>query len=177
MEKEGLKEQQEETKLKDDNKENENKENVKKEEAKFEQIKDNPKKVKENLKKMEKENKKAKKIWIPFLITFSIIILLGLVFSTIFALINMNKNTIISGVKIQGIDVSGLSVEEARGKIETVYNEKLANEISVKYQDYETKINAQTLETKYEIEKAVQEAIGIGRNNNIFVNNYEILFH
>ena len=176
MEKEGLKEQQEETKLEDDNKENENKENVKKEEAKFEQIKDNPKKVKENLKKMEKENKKAKKIWIPILITFSIIILLGLVFSTIFALINMNKNTIISGVKIQGIDVSGLSVEEARGKIETVYNEKLANEISVKYQDYETKINAQTLETKYEIEKAVQEAIGIGRNNNIFVNNYEILF-
>ena len=50
-----------------------------------------------------------------------------LLFSTIFALININNEKIISGVSIKGIEVSGLTKEEAKAKLETIYTEKMQN--------------------------------------------------
>ena len=154
------------------------KENTKKGQ-KFIQIKannqKNKKKIKENIKQMEKpQNKKRKKVII--FVTIGIIILFLLLFSTIFALINMNNSKIISGVAIEGIDVSGLSKDEAKAKIEAVYNEKKEKEIPIKYNEYESSINPSMIELNYNIEKALDEAINIGRNNNIFINNYNILF-
>ena len=122
------------------------------------------------------ENTKKKRKWIPIAIIIAIIIVFALVFSTIFALFNMNKETVASGVKIKGIDVSGLTAEEAKGKLETIYQEKKEKEISIKYEEYETTINPTIIETNYDIETAVKEATSIGRDRNIFANNYEILF-
>ena len=154
------------------------KENLKKGQ-KFIQIKansqKNKKKIKENIKEMEKpKNKKRKKVIIC--VTIGIIILFLLLFSSIFALININNSKIISGVKIEGIDVSGLSKDEAKAKLEAVYNEKKEKEIPIKYNEFESSINPSMIELNYNIEKAVDEAINVGRNNNIFINNYNILF-
>lgn len=140
----------------------------------FKQVQENSKKIEKEKKKMTESKKKRK--WIPITITLLIIFLLVLIFSTIFAFANINKETIVSGVKIEGIDVSGLSAEEAKGKLETIYNEKLETEIPVQYNEYETTINATLCETQYNIEEAVKEALSVGKNNNIFVNNYNILF-
>ena len=135
----------------------------------------NKKKIKENIKQMEKpQNKKRKKVII--FVTIGIIILFLLLFSSIFALININNSKIISGVKIEGIDVSGLSKDEAKAKLEAVYNEKKEKEIPIKYNEFESSINPSMIELNYNIEKAVDEAINVGRNNNIFINNYNILF-
>ncbi len=152
------------------------KENQKETDEKFKQVKAKRKELDENLEKMVEKTKKRKKVGLITAITLSIVIILALVISTIFALLNMGKTEIIGGVKIEGIDVSGLSKEEAKGKLETIYKEKLEKEIPIKYQEYETSINANILETKYEIEKAVDEAINIGRDSNIFVNNYKIIW-
>ena len=122
------------------------------------------------------EEKKKKRKWIPIAILIGIIFIIGILISTIFAFANINKNTIVSGVKIEGIDVSGLSAEEAKGKLETIYTEKLETEIPVQYKEYETTINANLFETKYNIEDAVKKAIEIGKEGNIFENNYKILF-
>ena len=154
------------------------KENTKKGQ-KFIQIKansqKNKKKIKENIKEMEKpKNKKRKKVIIC--VTIGIIILFLLLFSSIFALININNSKIISGVKIEGIDVSGISKDEAKAKLEAVYNEKKEKEIPIKYNEFESSINPSMIELNYNIEKAVDEAINVGRNNNIFINNYNILF-
>ena len=154
------------------------KENTKKGQ-KFIQIKannqKNKKKIKENIKQMEKpQNKKRKKVII--FVTIGIIILFLLLFSSIFALININNSKIISGVKIEGIDVSGLSKDEAKAKLEAIYNEKKEKEIPIKYNEFESSINPSMIELNYNVEKAVDEAINIGRNNNIFINNYNILF-
>ena len=154
------------------------KENTKKGQ-KFIQIKannqKNKKKIKENIKQMEKpQNKKRKKVII--FVTIGIIILFLLLFSSIFALININNSKIISGVKIEGIDVSGLSKDEAKAKLEAIYNEKKEKEIPIKYNEFESSINPSMIELNYNIEKAVDEAINVGRNNNIFINNYNILF-
>lgn len=177
MEKETVKEKEEKKeKLSKEieSKFNQSKETPKEIEAKFSQVKETPQKLEKELEKMEKPKKKRK--WIPIAISIAIIIILALIFSTIFALLNINKETIASGVKIKGIDVSGLTAEEAKGKIETIYQEKKEKEISIKYEDYETTINPTIIETNYDIEVAIKEATSIGRKGNIFANNYEILF-
>ena len=152
------------------------KENLKEREEKdteeFKQVQENSKKIEKEKKKMTEGKKKRK--WIP--ITLLVIFLIALIFSTIFAFVNINKETIVSGVKIEGIDVSGLSAEEAKGKLEAIYNEKLETEIPVQYNEYETTINANLCETQYNIEEAVKEALSVGKDNNIFINNYNILF-
>ena len=161
----------------------ESKNNKVKKDQKFKQIKTTNKKEKKEVKnkieemkeKVEHQKKsKRKKIIIASII--GIILLIGLLFSTIFALINMNNSKIISGVKIEGIEVSGLSKDEAKSKLEAIYNEKKEKEIPIKYNEYESSINPSMIELNYDIDKAVDEAINIGRNNNIFINNYNILF-
>ena len=51
---------------------------------------------------------------IIFAIVIAILAILLLAFSTVFALININSNKIMNGVFIQGIDVSGLTTDEAK---------------------------------------------------------------
>ena len=128
----------------------------------------NGKKAKEK-KKIDK--KQLKKIIISIIIVFVV----ALFFSTVFALTNINNERIISGVKIEGIEVSGLSKEEAKAKIETAYSEKLEQNIELKYQDFASELNPTLMEVKYDIESAVNQAYSLGRESNIFVNNYNIL--
>ena len=160
--------------LKEREEEKQKEENTKKREEEFKQIKEKPKKIKKEKDKMKEKKKKRK--WIPITITILIILIMGIIISTIFAFANINKETIASGVKIEGIDVSGLSADEAKGKLETIYKEKLETEIPVQYNEYESTINANLFETQYNIEKAVKQATNIGKGGNIFENNYNILF-
>ncbi len=163
-------EKEEETEKKKKSKKNtENKKDTK-EEAKIENKKDQKKKDKEN-KTEKRHTKKVKKI----IISIIIVAILALLFSTVFALTNINNERIISGVTIKGVEVSGLTKEEAMAKLETVYSEKLNNNIMLQYQDFESELNPTLMEVKYDIEKAVNEAFSLGRDSNIFINNYNIL--
>ena len=128
-------------------------------------------KVNNNIKN-KTQNKSNKKI---LLIIFLIIIFFMIIFSTIFAFININNKNIVSGVKIEGIDVSGLSKEEAEEKINLIYNDKIEKDILLKYEEYDSSINPKIIETNYNVKEAVEEAINIGKNKNIIVNNYDIL--
>ncbi|MBQ2937567.1 MAG: VanW family protein [Clostridia bacterium] len=152
----------------------ENKTIEKQEESKEEAKEEIKEKTKEDLKEESKEVKNSKKNVFPIIIT-CVIFIVALIFSTIFALMNINNNNIVSGVKIEGIDVSGLTQEEAKSKINIIYEEKKQKDIKLKYEDYETTINPELLETTYDIDGAIEEAISIGKNNNIIVNNYNIL--
>lgn len=140
-----------------------------------EEIIEEPTKKEENKKEKLEEKKYKKKNILP-IIAGGIIILILLVISTIFAFININNTNIVSGVKIEGIDVSGLSREEAKEKINTIYNEKKQKDILLKYKDYDATINPELIDANYDTEKAIEEAVTIGKNNNIIVNNYNILF-
>ena len=158
---------------KDNNIEKEEKEE--KEEKKFEQTRKKDRKTKKEREEMEEEikpKKRGKKI----AILLGSIIILALFFSTIFALVNMNNQKMMSGITIKGIDVSGLSKEEAKAKLETIYSEKMGKEIHLKYNEYESSLNPTLMEVSYDIDKAVEEAYKIGREGNIFINNYQILF-
>ncbi|MCI8759627.1 MAG: hypothetical protein HFJ34_00610 [Clostridia bacterium] len=167
-----MKEQEEKIIKKNESKEKAKKEENKIESQKFKQAQGNNKKVKKTVENMSEY--KRKKWMLPVL---SVIIIIVAIFcSTIFALVNINNDKIISGISIQGIDVSGLSKEEANAKIMDIYQPKKEKEIGIKYQEYETTLNPTLMEVNYEIEQAVEEAYLTGKGENIFSNNYNILF-
>ena len=109
------------------------------------------------------------------LITIAIIIILIALVSTIFAITNMKSTKILNGISIGNIDVSELTEEEALQKLEGVYGTKADKQIYLKYGEYETSITYEALEVKYQIEKAIQQAYEIGRDGNIFQDNFAIL--
>lgn len=148
--------------------------NDKIEEVKKEDVKEENKKE-EDIGKHEQDGKKKGKVK-KIIIVISILVLLIAFVSFIFALININNQNIISGVSIEGIDMSGLSKDETKEKLEKLYNEKLEKEISVKYEDFESEINPASIETTYKIDEAIDKALAIGRDSNILINNYSILF-
>lgn len=146
-------------------------------ESKFKKIEDN-KKAKSEFEKMQNQKeqtiKKRKKRKRAIIISLILVILIA-IFSTIFAFININNEKIISGVTIKGIEVSGLTKEEAMAKLETIYSEKLEKDLKLKYGEYESELNPTLMEVKYDIENAVNEACLLGKDGNIFINNYKIL--
>lgn len=144
-------------------------------EGKFKKAEESPKKVQEEIEKMEDKESKKKKCIISA-IAISALIIIALFISTIFSIANINNEKIISGISINGIEMSGLSKDEAKAKLDLMFNEKKEKEINIKYNEYESSLNPTLLETIYDTEKAVNEAYLKGRNSNIFVNNYEILF-
>lgn len=128
-----------------------------------------------NTKEMVEKTKKRKKILIRVGIAGAVLLVLLIAFSIVFALMNINNSNIIEGVSINNIDMSGMSQEEAKSKIEALANEKLAKEMTVTYKDYSSTINATILELNYDINSAVEEAYSIGRSGNLITNNYAIL--
>ena len=132
--------------------------------------------VKDENKKENNNNPKSKKKYVILGIIIGIFLVVGILLSTIFALVNINNEKIINGVSISGVDVSGLSKEEAKGTIESLYHVKKEKEIDLKYEDYEASLNPTLMEVNYDIDKAIEEAYQIGRKENIFLSNYDILF-
>ncbi len=120
--------------------------------------------------KSKKTNKSYKKIVIAILILFLI-----LFFSTIFALTKSISEKIISGVIINEINVSNLTINEAYEKLKQELSNQISKNIVVKQGDYETTISLEQLEVNYNIVEAINEAYKVGRNNNILISNYQIL--
>ena len=120
-------------------------------------------------------NNKGKKIVLFYILPSFILVLLILFFSTIFALININSTVIINGIFIHGINVSGLTVEEAKQKVYEEISEQLSNSINLVYKDYSTTILPSDFEASFDIESAVNTAYSIGHSDNIFVNNFAII--
>ena len=115
------------------------------------------------------------KALIIFAIIIAILAILLLAFSTVFALININSNKIMNGVFIQGIDVSGLTVNEAKEKVSNIVNKHLACQIVVKRNDFEGIFMPEQLGVTFDADSVVNKAYTVGRDGNIFENNYSIL--
>ena len=117
---------------------------------------------------------KNKKLWKIIVITLIFIILL--LFSTIFSLLNLSKQTIAKGVSIKGIDVSNLTIEEATSKMNEAINIELMQPIQLSYgEDYTTDFDIHQIDYSYDVTNSITEAYNIGKNNNIIINNYTLL--
>lgn len=99
-----------------------------------------------------------------------------LLFSVIFALLNINNNKILKNVSIMGIDVGNMTIEEAKGKINKIIETKQSEELTLKNEEFETTLNLTQIDFKFDLESAINEAYNIEKNGNIIKNNYSILF-
>ncbi len=99
------------------------------------------------------------------------IILLSIAFF-IFTFLNSKNENIISGISIKGIDVSNLSIEEAKETLQKYINENLPENITLVHNEYETSIPLSSLNVSFDIDSAVNQAYETGKSGNIFENGF-----
>ena len=104
-----------------------------------------------------------------------VIVLTLAVFSTGFALANINNPGIVSGITVNGRSLHGLNREEATRKISEDLNADLEREIAIKAGEFETIISPSQIEARFNIDEIVDEVYHLGRNGNIFSNNFAIM--
>ena len=104
------------------------------------------------------------------ILVFAFIILLAIAFTT-FTFLNSKNENIISGIYIKGIDVSNLSIDEAKEKVQHYINENLPENINLVHNDYETSIPMSALNVNFDIDSAVNQAYAIGKSENSFKNS------
>lgn len=118
------------------------------------------------------KNKKKRKLVLILSITLLLIIILLL---TIFAIINIGNEKILKGVHIDQINVSKMTKEEAQTTLEEIYSKRAANEIYLKYGEFESTTTYNALEVEYQIEQAIEQAYQIGRRGSLLKDNLEII--
>ena len=123
--------------------------------------------------KTPQKKKHTKSIIITICILIFLIVL-GIL-STIFALMNINSDKIISGISILGIDVSNLTQDEAKEKLSNILNSRLETNLVFSHNEVLYNVLPSQLECSFDISKAVNEAFSYGRNGNIFKNNFDII--
>ena len=142
---------------------------------KTKEVEQNDSKIKtKKVEQKDNEIKSGKRRIFPFVL-IGIFIIVILVFSVIFSLINIGNDKIIGKVSIMGIDVSNMTKEQATEVLEEIIHDKMSEELVLKKDDYETSINANQINAQFNTEEAVQKAYDIGRSGNIITNNYNIL--
>ena len=131
------------------------------------------KRVEKN-KSLSVKKSKTKKI-IIFILLF-LLILVALTFSVIFGILTKNSNKIISGITINGVDVSNLTTSQASEKLSSELSKSIIPEITLTRGEYSYTIDTSSLEPSYNLDSAIDQAYNVGRSeNNIFANNFEVI--
>ena len=120
------------------------------------------------------EEKPKSKKGIIAVVIIAIIIILAIA-STIFAVLNLGNTKIMKGVSVKNIDISNLTKEEATNKLNEIYANKGETQIILTHGDFDGMITYKALEVNYQIQNAIDEAYLVGRDGNIFTNNFNIL--
>lgn len=121
------------------------------------------------------EHQKKLKSFLLLLIPLFIFAILVGILSTVFALINRDNETIFSGISIQGIDVSNLTIDEAKKKISSIIGNHISEEISLQHNNFQTVILPEQFGVSFDVDSAVEQAYYIGKSDNLIKNNYTIL--
>ena len=127
-----------------------------------------------NEKSNEKCNVKKKNINIGVCILICIFAIIFIVFLWISVKNNLNKN-IINGIKVDNVDLSNMSLEDGRNKLNNYINTRLNNNIKFNYEEYNVEVNPLDIGITYNVEEAINEAYNVGRNENIFINNFNVI--
>lgn len=121
------------------------------------------------------EHQKKLKSFLLLLIPLFIFAILVGILSTVFALINRDNETIFSGISVQGIDVSNLTIDEAKEKVSSIIGNHISEEISLQHNDFQTVILPEQFGVSFDVDSAVEQAYYIGKSDNLIKNNYTIL--
>ena len=119
--------------------------------------------------------KKKKPVFKIVIIAFLLILIILISAFSIFTYFNNNPSLIAKGVYIDEINVSQMTKDEAKAKVEEYYLEKLSHDISLSHGEYEAFIKSSEISLEYDINSAINNAFSIGKNGNIFEDDLEIL--
>lgn len=129
----------------------------------------------EKLNDYQSNSKNKNQTFLKAILLIIIFILIAIIISTIFGVVNLNNNKIINGIKINNINVSNLTKEDAINRLNANLNNNDTNIITIKRNDYEKQIRLKDIKGKFEIESAVNDAYNIGREKDLVSNNYKII--
>ena len=120
---------------------------------------------------------KKKNMDVLSIFTLFVVIFIGilLVIFTIFTIYNVFNTNIISGIHIKGMDVSGLSASDAKYQLDNYLKTKLPQEITLKHGDFESTISISQMDISFDTKSAINSALHVGREGNIFQNNLQVL--
>lgn len=147
-------------------------ENMKDREVKNEKVNNKGIKHKEIKEKKHQKNSK-KKIIISSIIVLILLICLTSIIG--FSILSSKNKNIVEGIKIEQIDVSNMNKEDVKTMLNKFIDEKINTDIILINDDYEISITPEEIGLTFDVDKAVEEAYSIGRNENIFLNNFTIL--
>ena len=138
-----------------------------------------PTTAKKPTKHSRERGSKKKLIIVSVIVT---ILLVVAVLSTIFALLNNNNDKILNGVTINGVEIAGKTKDEVKNMLEEKIIAKQTEDLIVKLDaqaedgtEYKGVISFEQLQLNYKLDEAIEKAYNIGRDSNIFVNNFNII--
>lgn len=146
-------------------------------------VKKGKKENKEKLKVVERPDiekefnriKRKRKKQMIIAIVVIVLILISGIFCTGFALLNINDVRILAGISIRNIEVGGLTKDEATQKLKEVLEIEKTREIELNANGEKSTMTLEQIELEYLIEDAIIRAYEVGRNGNIFQNNFAIM--
>ncbi len=94
---------------------------------------------------------------------------------TTFAIINENDVKIKKGISIEGIDVSELTKDEAKTKIQEEFLNNLDKIIYFQYAENQYSIDFEQINVEFLLDEAVENAYNIGRSGSIISKNVKVL--
>ena len=118
---------------------------------------------------------KSKSVLSIFGMLTGILIIIVLLILIIFTGYNMFNQNIVSGVSIKGVDVSNVSKSDAKYKLDNYLSEVLPQEIKVKHGDFEATLSTSQIAVEFDTKSATNQAFSIGRQGNIFENDFYVL--
>lgn len=131
--------------------------------------------IKENYPEFVPVVRKKHTVLLVFAIIFFVLFIFLVLFSSIFSITNSNHDNIMKGVSLLGIDLSGLSKEDAKNKILEETDNRLSTEVVLKHNDEIYTMHLLEVGASYDIDKMVNSAYLVGRTGNLFKSNFEIL--
>lgn len=108
-------------------------------------------------------------------VSIATVIFIFIIIVSVFSIVNRKDTKIKKGVSIEGINISGLSKEEAKKKIQSEFIDKLDNTLYFQYGENVYALSLEQLNVKYLLDKSIEQAYNIGRTGSIIQQDLRVL--
>ncbi len=120
-------------------------------------------------------NHKKHIIWTIIVSILFVLFMACAILSTMFAVVHIKKDTIAKGINVLGIDISYLTKEEALKKLQEEAENRLSTDVVFKHNEQTYTLLPVAVNSNYDLNAVVDEAYKIGRDINIFKDNFEVV--
>lgn len=115
-------------------------------------------------------------LWVCFLaITFLSFAFFLITFVT-FTYSGMNSEAFVRGVSVHNIDLSGLTLSEAKAVLTKHISENTPEYLTLVHDDYETSILTSSLEIENNLDNTLEKALNYGKDSNFLENGLDICY-